>query len=46
MLQFCLIKEEIIRDVGVARNRVSIAGTQEQEVTGLLVRAEILGGGR
>lgn len=41
-----IIKEEIIRDVGVARHRVSIAGTQEQEVTGLLVRAEIMGGGR
>ena len=41
-----IIKEEIIRDVGVARHRVSIAETQEPEVTGLLVRAEIMRGRR
>ncbi len=41
-----IIKDEIIRDVGVAKHRVSIAETQDPEVTGLLVRAEILGGGR
>ena len=41
-----IIKNEIIRDVGVAKHRVSIAGAQEPEVTGLLVRAEILRGRR
>ena len=41
-----IIKDEIVRDVGIQKNRVSIEGTQEPEVTGLLVRAEIIGGGR
>lgn len=41
-----IIKDEIIRDVGVAKHRVSIAVTQEPEVTGLLVRAEIMRGRR
>ncbi len=41
-----IIREEIIRDVGIAKHRVSIAETQEPEVTGLLVRAEIMRGRR
>ena len=41
-----IIRDEIIRDVGVSKHRVSIAVTQEPEVAGLLVRAEIMKGGR
>ena len=41
-----IIKDEITKDVGIANHRVSIAVTQEPEVEGLLVRAEIQGRGR
>jgi hypothetical protein len=40
------VKERILADVGVGARQVETAGAQDPAVDGLIVRAEIVGGGR
>jgi len=41
-----VVKERIVADLGVTAWQVETSGAQEQAVDGLIVRAEIVGGGR
>jgi len=41
-----VVKERIVADVGIGKNRVVTKGDQDPEVEGVLVRAELTGGAR
>jgi len=41
-----VVKERIVADVGVTARQVETDGTQDPTVDGLIVRAELVGGGR
>jgi hypothetical protein len=41
-----VVKERIVADVGVSARQVETSGAQDPTVDGLIVRAELVGGGR
>jgi hypothetical protein len=41
-----VVKEKIVADVGVSARQVQTSGAQDPTVDGLIVRAELVGGGR